>query len=81
MLNGLLSGIKQWISFQADNGEHQISFPITFPNSCYSALIGTNDSDGGSIYNIHLAGYTSSAFNYVFTFDTAKDARCIAIGK
>lgn len=71
----------QWINFQADNGEHQISFPITFSNRCYSVLIGSNDSDTSNIYNIHPAGYTTSNFNYAFTFTTAKDALGIAIGK
>ena len=48
---------------------------------CYSVLVGTNDSDYTSNYNIHIAGYTASAFNYGFTYTESKDARCIAIGK
>lgn len=73
--------IIQWGFFPAKSGMYQVNFPITFTNSCYSILVGTNDSDTGGIYNIHAAGYTLSAFYYVFTYGAQKDARYIAFGK
>lgn len=72
--------IIQWVSFTACQGTHQISFPLAFPNMCASILVGTNDSDDSTVYAFHAAGYTLSAFNYVYTHTVAKDARCIALG-